>query len=176
MRFPCPSSSLNKRRLGDKRIVVDGEVDRGVLVRANLSCPLRLLDDVFIFPGEFLKNSTVKEHLLSAFEGEVSRLCSELIRMKKELRSFFKVDSVDDEEEPHPNIPPITLDDIFHYVDQSNYPLLRKSVFEVRSINPTTVSCEQSFSCLKHSNHVTTKIDNLCMLVDYRLSMKLTTR
>ena len=90
VRFPCPSSSLNKRRLGDKRIVVDGEVDRGVLVRANLSCPLRLLNDVFIFPGEFLKNSTVKEYLLSAFEGEVSRLCSELLRMKKSYEPFSK--------------------------------------------------------------------------------------
>ena len=43
---------------------------------------------------------------------------------------------------------------------------------EVHAIMATTVSCEQTFSCLKHSNHVNMKSDNLCSLVDLRLSIR----
>ena len=176
VRFPCASTSLNKRRLGDAIKMVDACVDRGILVRAQLSCNLRLLNDVYMFPGEFLRNTTVKQYLLSELDGEVNRLCARLFMMQKELRKIFKIDAVESNDNIHHPDTHITLAGIFRYVDHSEFPLLWKSVFEVLCINPTTVTCEQSFSCLKHSNHVNTKIDNLCKLVDCRLSILSQTR
>ena len=66
----------------------------------------------------------------------------------------------------------ITLNVVFRYINKSDFPLLWKSLLEINAINPTTVSCEQSFSCLKHTKHFNTKSDNLCSLVDFRLSIR----
>ena len=155
VRFLCPSTSLNKRLLGDTIKTVDTVVDRGVLVGVYSSCPLRLMYDVFVFPGEFLRNLTVKQYLLTAFDGEVNRLCAELFRMRSELRQLFKVDSFECDCDKNLPEAQITLENIFEKVDHSEYPLLWKCVFEVRCINPTTVSCEQFFvsQTLKSCQH-----------------------
>ena len=61
---------------------------------------------------------------------------------------------------------------MFQHVDHSDYHSLWNCVLRVRSVIATTVSCEQRFSCLKQSKHANIKIDNLCKIVDYRLSIK----
>ena len=128
-----------------------------------------MLFDAFSFPDEFLKFSTVKEHLFPSFGGEVRRLCVSLARMKEDILSQFNAVSRNTDQENHTGT--ITLKDIFRYVDKSDFPQLWKSVLEVRVINPTTVSCEQSISCLKHSKHNNMQNDNLCRMVDFRLSI-----
>ena len=67
---------------------------------------------------------------------------------------------------------PITLNVVFRYINKSDFPVLWKTVLEINAINPTTVCFEQSFSCLKHSNHINMKRDKLCSLVDFRLSIR----
>ena len=47
----------------------------------------------------------------------------------------------------------ITLLDIFKVIDRRSYPYLWKVVVRTVTIMPTTVSCEQCFSCLKHRLH-----------------------
>ena len=92
-------------------------------------------------------------------------------QMKDELLPFF--DDHSDVNVIGKNVPdtPITLDDVLQHTVDSDFPQLWKCVLAVRAINPTTVSCERSFSSLKHSNHVNTKIENLCSIVGYRLSI-----
>lgn len=113
----------------------------------------------------------MKEHLLSRYKGEVARLCVQMGRMKDELLSFFSGHSDDNENNETAPDRPLTLDDVLHRIVHSDFPQLWKCVLVVRAINPTTVSCERSFSSLKHSNHVNTKIENLCSIVGYRLSI-----
>ena len=48
----------------------------------------------------------------------------------------------------------ITLCDVFEVVDRDKYPLLWKEVIKMKTIMPTTVCCEQSFSVTKRSFHV----------------------
>ena len=85
---------------------------------------------------------------------------------------FFSVPSFDIETGTNQDTHTITLNDVFQHVDRSEFPLLWRCVLEVHAIMATTVSCEQTFSCLKHSNHVNMKSDNLCSLVDLRLSIR----
>ena len=47
----------------------------------------------------------------------------------------------------------VSLHDIFMVIERGKYPLLWKEVMKIHTIIPTTVSCEQSFSVMKHSFH-----------------------
>ena len=171
IRFPCASTSLNKRSHSVSVNCRNGVVDRQVVLREYISCPLRLLFEVYVFPGEFLESSTVKECLLSSFQGEVAKICVEMNGKRDLILSSFQKGSHETIDEKKAIID-ITLDDLFPFVNRSDYPSLWKCVLKVRSIIPTTVSCEQSFSCLKRSNRVNTKIDNLCSCVDYRMTIR----
>ena len=165
VRFPCPSASLNKRQQQQDSIInTDADIDRYAVMRAYASCHLRLLFDLYVFPEEYLKKSTVKECLLSRFNGEMGRICMEMSGRKEELVSFYNIES-DQNSNSNDNSVVVTLDELFRRIDHSNSPSLWKCVLQVRSIMATTVSCEQTFSCLKHSKHTNTKIDNLCKLL-----------
>ena len=173
VRFPCPSSSLNKRLLRTHVACRDGSVDVRAVSRAYASCPLRLLFDVYSFPDEFLRYSTIKEYLLREFNGEVRRLCIAMSGMRDAVLSVSNASSTNTDSTSDNHTPRrITLNDVFQHINHSDFPLLWRSVLEVGAINPTTVSCEQSFSCLKHSCHVNMKSENLCSLVDFRLTVR----
>ena len=47
----------------------------------------------------------------------------------------------------------ITLSDVFQTIEKDRYPQLWNLTKRVMSITPTTASCEQSFSFLKHRLH-----------------------
>ena len=49
---------------------------------------------------------------------------------------------------------PISLCDVFKVIKRDEFPLLWKEMVVMNTIMPTTVSCEQSFSVLKHSAHI----------------------
>ena len=55
----------------------------------------------------------------------------------------------------------VTFHDVFMVVERGKYPLLWREVMKLHTIIPTTVSCEQSFSVLKHSFHVNMKTRNV---------------
>ena len=48
---------------------------------------------------------------------------------------------------------PISLTDVFSVLDSHSFPLLWKEFLKATTIMPTTVSCEQSFSVIKHAKH-----------------------
>ena len=48
----------------------------------------------------------------------------------------------------------INLCDVFKVIKRDEFPLLWKEMVVMNTIMPTTVSCEQSFSVLKHSAHI----------------------
>ena len=50
-RFPCPSTSLNKRRLGKTDDNGYTLSEPRILERTYISCPLSVLYDVYVFPG-----------------------------------------------------------------------------------------------------------------------------
>ena len=84
VRFPCPSSSLNKRQLQNRDSCLDVSMDMHALARAYSSCPLRVLFNIYSFPDEFLRHSTIKEHLLSELNGEVRQLSIKMSGMREE--------------------------------------------------------------------------------------------
>ena len=172
VRFPCPSRSLNKRHARNRVACLDGSVDTYVVSQAFSSCPLRPLLDVYTFPNEFLLFSTIKQHLLFEYNGDVRRLCVAMIGMKEVILSSSGASATDRDNTTDNSIHQITLNDVFEHINPSEFPWLWKCVLEVRAINPTTVSCEQSFSCLKRSHRVNMRSENLCSLVDFRLMIR----
>ena len=149
VRFACPSSSLNKRHLQNRDASRDGSVDMHAVARAYSSCPLRELFDVYSFPDEFLRHSTIKEHLLLELNGEVRRLCIKLSGLREEILSNFSAPSTNAVSSSDNHTQRISLDELFQHVSRSDFPLLWKCVLEVQVVNPTTVSCERCFSCLQ---------------------------
>ena len=149
VRFACPSSSLNKRHLQNRDVSRDGSVDMHAVARAYSSCPLRELFDVYSFPDEFLRHSTIKEHLLLELNGEVRRLCIKLSGLREEILSNFSAPSTNAVSSSDNHTQRISLDELFQHVSRSDFPLLWKCVLEVQVVNPTTVSCERCFSCLQ---------------------------
>ena len=145
MRFPCPSRSPDKRQFVKTTNSLDPVAEARIFATAYSACHLRTLNDVYVFPEEFLKHSTVKQYLMSSFRGEVTRLCVEMSRMKHELQSVSQTESSDADHGENLQKRGITLDTIFQYIDHSDYPLLWKCVLEVRCIIPATVSWEQTF-------------------------------
>ena len=51
----------------------------------------------------------------------------------------------------------ITLQDVFRFVGKEEFPFLTTVVTKMLTALPTTVSCEQSFSRLKHRLHTNMK-------------------
>lgn len=172
VRFPCPSSSLNKRQAQNREACRKGFVDMRSVSLVNVSCPLRRLFDAFVFPDEFLRFSTIKEHLLFEFDGEIRLLCIVMSREKEAIMSSCTTHCPITDTPLENHTCRITLEHIFQHISHSDFPLLWKCLLEVRAINPTTVNCEQCFSCLKHSNHFNMKSINLCNLVGYRLTIR----
>ena len=52
-----------------------------------------------------------------------------------------------------------TLNDAFNFIHRGKYQGLWRETLKLRTIMPTTVSCEQSFSVLKHTLHVNTSLE-----------------
>ena len=92
--------------------------------------------------------------------------------MKEELVNKFNISPFDQNVASNDNGVRVTLEKLFRHIDHSDYPSLWNSVLRVRSVIAATVSCEHSFSCLNQTKHANTKIDNLCKIVDFRLSIK----
>ena len=55
--------------------------------------------------------------------------------------------------------PTTTLQDVFPFVSREKYQGLWREALKLRTIMPTTVSCEQSFSVLKHTLHVNASME-----------------
>ena len=54
----------------------------------------------------------------------------------------------------------IYLVDVFRFVEKERYPFLWNEAMKTLSFMPTSASCEQSISCLKHRLHVNMKKTN----------------
>ena len=66
----------------------------------------------------------------------------------------------------------LSLQDVFGVVDKVKYPLLWRETMKLRTIIPTTVCCEQSFSVVKHSLHHNMKNETVIAVVTTKYQEK----
>ena len=71
---------------------------------------------------------------------------------------------------------PISLSDVFSVLQSVNYPLLWQEYVKIHTIFPTTVSCEQTFSVIKRTNHVNMKQKKLIANVTNKLHERAETK
>ena len=71
---------------------------------------------------------------------------------------------------------PISLGDVFSVLQSVNYPLLWQEYVKIHTIFPTTVSCEQTFSVIKRTNHVNMKQKKLIANVTNKLHERAETK
>ena len=106
---------------------------------------------LFLFPDDLIRKREINPFFLSEKFCEVSLMAREIMEKTDEIvfaknRSQQKGTVLERNEF-------LTLMDVFTIIQRDKYPLLWKTASKVLSIMPTSVECEQSFSCLKNKMH-----------------------
>ena len=148
-RFPCINTSIDTRLARQNADIVTLKLNEGLLNRMRRSCPFMLLVGVFMFPDNLIKLNMVNEFFLGGRYPEVEVISREIIEKKEEI--VRRVQTSNDGRQRQ--TPTIALHDIFKVIDRRKYPYLWEVVVRTVTIMPTTVSCEQCFSCLNHRLH-----------------------
>ena len=152
LRFSCPSQSICKR---NKKMETDDSTIQKTLKRLppQMRCSVSDLFAVFSFENPCDPSS-------SSFFSTHHELMIEIEEAKREYEQLVTSTHMDCEMRS-----PITdvvgfvvkmkrsLLDIFRFVQKEKYPLLWNESVKLKTIIPTTVSCEQSFSVIKNTLH-----------------------
>ena len=153
MRFPCPSTSCDKRRKSTTTTMPatkDDTQERDPFLR---HCSISALFDVLSFhqSGETPTCSTHPHH---------RQLMLEIEMVGKEIEQHQEIHGVLLEKNRHITSSvgyvvevQVSLQDVFHFVSKERYPILWRENVKMKTLIPTTVSCEQSFSLIKHTLH-----------------------
>lgn len=148
IRFPCINTSIDTR-LARHNTNDALKLNESLLYRMRRSCPFMVLVGIFVFPDDLIKHQMVNEFFLGGRYPEIEAISREIVTKKDEIGRQVQT-SYQTQQRPTPTI---TLLDVFKVIDRRNYPFLWEVVVKTLTILPTTVSCEQSFSCLKHRLH-----------------------
>ena len=152
LRFPCPSQSIYKRN--KKREPDDSSIQKSLKrLPPQNHCSISDLFAVFSFENQFDTSS-------SSFFSTHQELMNKIEQARRECEQILT--STQTECETRSPITDIVgfvvkikrnLFDIFHFVPREKYPLLWDESVKLNTIIPTTVSCEQSFSVIKNTQH-----------------------
>ena len=158
VRFPCPSLSMDMR-------VAKQHVDQN-LYQINPSfakevgrrCPLQEMVGLFLFPEDLIRKREINPFFLSEQFPEVSLMACEILEKADEIILAKNISQQKGTVLERNEL--LTLMDVFMIIQRDKYPLLWKTASKVLSIMPTSVECEQSFSCLKNKMHLNMTKEN----------------
>ena len=174
-RFRYPSTSLDVKH-GQNSIVsfrlLEGRV------RPNGPACSVLSTIMFIsFPHFVIREQAFQTPFEEELRQEVQQIAGEIRRNKTRINSVNRQRSKMISEEVGMVVQmPISLDDVFSVLDSHRYPLLWRELIKANTIFPTTVSCEQSFSVIKHSAHINMKPDTFITRATNKLYENSTTK
>ena len=153
VRFSSPSRSIGQRN--KKTQPIDSKGKPSELLHHSTNCPIADMFDVFAF------DTSIKP-MPSTLFGNHQELMKEIAQARRELQQSLPTsEKLCEMRSPiSDNLGFIvemkwTLFDCFHFIEREKYPLLWKENVKLRTIIPTTVSCEQSFSVMKNTLHKT---------------------
>ena len=149
IRFPCINTSIDTRIARQNTNHEMLTLNPALLDHMRRACPFMLIVGVFLFPNDLIKHQMVNQFFIGGRYPEIDEISREILAKKDEIIRSVQT-SVQTEQRPTQTI---TLLDVFKVIDKSNYPFLWEVVVRTLAVLPTTVSCEQSFSCLKHRLH-----------------------
>ena len=149
MRFPCPSTGevVNRRSLQAPSIVVHPQ-------RPQTPCSILNSFHFNNMPHQIICNESIPSFVPPFLKREMMLLAHEMtIKKNSILEGFRQRISKAAELTGFDVVSKVSLHDVFMVVERGKYPLLWREVMKIHTIIPTTVSCEQSFSVMKHSFH-----------------------
>ena len=151
IRFICPSLSIGTRLANRNIDETTGQLNPSFVRGVQRQCPLFELVGLFIFPDDLIKRREINPFFMSGKYPEVPLVAREIVEKEEAIRRVAVYLTVRRGEGPQTVI--YTLHDVFQILEKDKYPGLWNLTRRVMSITPTSASCEQSFSCLKHRLH-----------------------
>ena len=104
------------------------------------------------FPDEFIKERKVNEFFLSGNFPEIVRIMTDIVTHQEAIMDCcVSIDNGTGSAVMKRKT--VTLFEVFKIVNRTNYPFLWDITLKAITILPTTVSCEQQFSRLRHKLH-----------------------
>ena len=163
IRFSCPSKSFDKRRKTTTN-TNDTPVEQHGHNPFSQKCSLSEVFDFFSLQKQNEANANTSLMKRPELAIELSQMGEE-IRHHPEWEICLNItDSTISSRVEFEVLREISVQDIFLHISKEKYPLLWKETVKMRTIIPTTVCCEQSFSVVKHSLH-----NNMKMKLLWRL-------
>ena len=119
------------------------------------ACSLLSTIQPLSLPQNMIQNHTIPpftnqdiENGIRSIENEIRLRRTQIIeKCLERCRHLSQITGID-------VISPTNLMDLFSVIERQRYPLLWREVIKANTTLPTTVSCEQSFSVMKHTIHI----------------------
>ena len=107
---------------------------------------------IFLFPDEFIKHRIINQYLVSGNFPEIMQILTDIVNNEEAIKNESIMIHAQNEW-GESALKTITLLDVFQVIKHDNYPFLWEMTVKALTIMPTTVSCEQQFSQLRHKLH-----------------------
>ena len=150
IRFPCPSTCIESRFLRHNVDISTNTLNRQLFQSVRINCPLFLIVGIFLFPDELIKRRQINEFFLTGTIPEIQRISMEIINREDDI---MNVANRLNGERGETSTKVISRLDVFKVINHHGYPYLWDITLTALTIFPTTVSCEQQFSILRHRLH-----------------------
>ena len=151
IRFPCPSSSIDRRQTRQTFNRTTNNVDQRFLQSVKTNCPLFLTVGIYLFPDDFIRHRKINQFFLSGNFPEIIMITTDIVNNQEAILERARRNNIGPGRDNE--FATITLLDVFQVVNPENYPFLWDITMNAVTIFPTTVSCEQQFSRLRNRLH-----------------------
>ena len=171
IRFSFPSTSYDKRKKEMKQIAASF-FDQPELNPFSHGCSI---SDTFGFlcfrdPMDGLRNVEIRQS--AELAAEVERAREEIIQHHEFTVHSDKISSSITSQVGFKVTRTPSFQDAFLFIERGKYPLLWKEMVKLRTVMPTTVCCEQSFSVVKHALHCNMKNETVVAVVTTKYNAK----
>ena len=168
VRFPCPSTSLDMKGRQPTNARLASHFNQAS--RTPL-CSVLPLVQFFTFPHNIVHHIELfPSSCPQALKDEVERIVCEILTKSQQIIEVYNQRRLRLTEKAGIDVlTQVNLSDVFQVVKREAYPLLWGEMVKTLTVLPTTVSCEQCFSVVKHSIHVNMKAETFIANVTNKL-------
>ena len=103
-------------------------------------------------PDDLLKKQQINPWFLNGKYPEIPLMAREILLRREEIEGNSS-QPINQTTDTKSGISVITLQQVFKTIEKDSFPFLWNVMIKTISFMPTSASCEQSFSCLKHRLH-----------------------
>ena len=149
MRFECPSTGAIVRQ----RVLQESATNNHPH-HPPTRCSIQSAFDINNVPHFMVINNRIQPFVPPSMQREMIMLFHDINRQRDSiLDKFWQRIARAEELAGFEIVSRLSLHDVFMVIERSKFPLLWREAMKLRTIIPTTVTCEQSFSVMKNLFH-----------------------